>query len=64
MNSFILNLRNILSNYMRDVIVKVGLKYGSNYELDDVISYYQKSEDPVEKELLLQAIGRTQKQHK
>ncbi|XP_066910700.1 endoplasmic reticulum aminopeptidase 1-like isoform X2 [Clytia hemisphaerica] len=56
--------RNLLSNYMRDVIVKVGLKYGSNYELDDVITYYRKSEDAVEKGLLLEAIGRTQKQHK
>lgn len=46
---------------MRDVIVKIGLKYGSNYELTDVVNYYVKSKDPVEKDLILEAVGKSNK---
>ena len=42
---------------MREVVVKVGLKYGSNYELTDVVDYYVKSKNPVEKDLILEAVG-------
>jgi len=42
--------------------VKVGLKYGTQYELNDIKDYYMKSTSVVEKDLILRTLGKIKKQ--
>ena len=53
----IILIRDILSNYLRGVIIKVGLKYGTQYELNDIKDYYMKSDSAVEKDLILRTLA-------